>query len=673
MAEEESVIQLDETYFARYVRIISAADSEPLSFSMFKVFATDAEDLAAGCEVSTDSAPVSGHREYLAVDGDDTTYWKPDGEGRRIDIALDNCDYIEGIRVVWADGGEHSYTIEYSTDGSSWTQAYTGTDTIKDLKIIKAGYVRFTNNSAAGTASVSLYGSGEIPAKELGRIGVIKSSDGLPEQLEIEGEIQSVKWDSSIRELEEFENVTVYGETQSGEYVCAEFEIIPDGLTYFADCNNSSAVLDEYMSVSDTLINTVPDKRFDDSSADQSEWGIVSETSEYGGASSSIVSEGDKYRTGYWTNGKMSYSFKLSAGSYRVTAGFYEFWAGNSGRTIGVEVTDESGKSIGSSQAELNGKYAEGTTDMIREKDKTDIYIDLESDQLITVTISKISGNNPNLSWIAVAEADESKIKPEYWNHIEDSLNGIENDNSIVLYKFSNDSDGGVHTYDGDVLTISDDGSGENTCYAVTAVINNIEPNTVYEISFKEKTEITSLSNTSHGFYLNADTRLSSVGSTDISKMDTAENRNSGTFARVHHAEVSDQDWEEQRFTWKSGNGLKDGYDTYAAFFHFTMRSMTGSISIKDIVIKKQGTDIPVITSPVINGGELGSVFIALPEETDTAVVYAVERVDGVITGLKAVETAGGKCFINMPIGDRGLTLMVWDKEQKPLCEVMEI
>lgn len=673
-AEEESIIQLDEPYFARYMRIISASDTEPLSFSMFKVFATESEDFAAGCEVTTDSSPVSGHREYLAVDGDDATYWQPDGEGRYIDIALNGCDYIEGVRVVWADGGEHSYTIMYSSDGNSWYEAASGTDLVQNVKIIKASYVRFINNSSAGTASVSLYGSGVIPAKDLGRGGVIKTSDGLPQQMEVDGIMQTVKWKSSIKELEEYEPVMVYGETEGGEYVCAEFEIIPDGLMYFADCNNNDTVLNEYKAVSDTIINTVPDKRFEDDSQDKGEWGIVSNTSEYGGASSALVSEGDKYRTGYWTNGKMSYSFKLSAGCYRVTASFYEFWVGNSGRTINVSITDENGKNIGSDQAELNGKYADGTTTMIREQDKTDVYIDLDSEQLVTVTISKISGNNPNLSWIAIAETDETKIKPEYWNHIEDGLNGSENDNAVVLYKFSNDSDGGMHSYDGEVLTISDDGSGVNACYAVTAVINNIEPNTVYEISFKEKTEIKSISNPNHGFYLNADTRLGVSGSADISKMTTAENRKSGTFAKVHQSEVSDGDWEKQSFTWTSGSGLKDGYDTYAAFFHFTMRSMTGSISIKDIVIKKQGTDIPVITNPVTNNGVLKSAIITLPDNEKRAMVYAVSRnSEGELTGIKAVETDGGKCLIDVPVGDSGLTLMVWNEEQKPLCEAMKL
>ncbi|MGN0243257.1 MAG: dockerin type I domain-containing protein [Lachnospiraceae bacterium] len=178
-----------------------------------------------------------------------------------------------------------------------------------------------------------------------------------------------------------------------------------------------------------------------------------------------------------------------------------------------------------------------------------------------------------------------------YWNTYADAFTGEAEDSGIVWHKFSGDSTAGKYNIENGILTIEDDGSGNNPCYGVAAVIKGIAPNTNYEITFKEKTNFTSVNGT-YGFYINADTHSTTDNDIEIDKWPTAEVRKNGTFARVHQTVVEDTDWEEHTYVWTSGSGLKDGDDIYGAKFIFTLRNAQGSISIKDVVIKQQGVEI---------------------------------------------------------------------------------
>lgn len=134
-----------------------------------------------------------------------------------------------------------------------------------------------------------------------------------------------------------------------------------------------------------------------------------------------------------------------------------------------------------------------------------------------------------------------------------------------------------------------------------------------------------------------------------MDNLPVAEIRNSGTFARIHQSVCSDSDWEEQSFVWRSGSGLKDGSSLYAAKIIFMLRSMQGEIQIKDLVITKQGTEVPVDppaeTSIVIDNvtadGETLKANISVENpsaETESGTLLAaVYDSKGICTGISIV------------------------------------
>ncbi|MGN0163071.1 MAG: discoidin domain-containing protein, partial [Candidatus Ornithomonoglobus sp.] len=180
-------------------------------------------------------------------------------------------------------------------------------------------------------------------------------------------------------------------------------------------------------------------------------------------------------------------------------------------------------------------------------------------------------------------------VPPTRWEGYADSFNGKKSDNAIVWKKFSNNSDGGSWELDADgVLTMSSnaDAAPAEVCYGVTAVIKNIKPETKYYITFKEKSNLTEVTNTAHGLYLKPDTMSTTAAQTDASTITHAVTTRNNNNISLHSAACADGDWEERTITWTSGTGITtEGDDSYAAKLEFTLRSAVGSVQIKDLII----------------------------------------------------------------------------------------
>lgn len=117
--------------------------------------------------------------------------------------------------------------------------------------------------------------------------------------------------------------------------------------------------------------------------------------------------------------------------------------------------------------------------------------------------------------------------------------------------------------------------------------MKNIKPNTKYYITFKEKTELTEVTNPAHGLYLKPDTASTVSDVTDAAQVTHAAlTRNNGNIG-IHQEACADTDWEERTIEWTSGSGIDTdkfpGDDVLAAKLEFTFMSALGTVQIKDL------------------------------------------------------------------------------------------
>ncbi len=195
--------------------------------------------------------------------------------------------------------------------------------------------------------------------------------------------------------------------------------------------------------------------------------------------------------------------------------------------------------------------------------------------------------------------------KVKMWSgYRENTFTGEAIDYSIVWKVTSNPNDrkGASHTVDteNNIVTITS-GSGAdagNTLYGISASIKNIQPNTKYTLTFKEKTNMTDFLN--NGLYLNAVTLATNTTNTDPDATKDVTSLKSGKIATFHNALTNDTDWCERTVTYVSGEGLPEGYDTLQAKFTFMFRGITGTAQIKDLKISGAAAPEPTPTpSPV--------------------------------------------------------------------------
>ena len=252
-----------------------------------------------------------------------------------------------------------------------------------------------------GTLPLGLGGMAYAEEYNVGPIYTTPSL-GLPETVEIDGAATEVNWNLSIDEYEVYEDATVTGTINNGaDTVTAAVSVYPDNMRYFVDCNDSDdSVFEGVKSVSSGLINAVGDQ-----TTVTDGWGLASESAAYGKPSDNTITVGDKYKTGWYATAgnSIEYQFTLPAGSYSLTAGFYEFWNGNRPRYMSVTVTDAEDVPLGETATAYLDTSA--TAELEVSQVKTSVDFELTEEQLITVTIGKAeSDQDPVLSWIGIAE-----------------------------------------------------------------------------------------------------------------------------------------------------------------------------------------------------------------------------------------------------------------------------
>jgi hypothetical protein len=146
----------------RFLRMTSAADTIPMSFTQFGVFGKNSTDLALVQPVVSDAVTPAADQPLYAVDNDADTAWVPDAPGRYIQVDMGSHQNIFGFHFVWPADTAHAYTVLTSVDGSVWTkrldaQTTGGSDVVSQC-IPDVRYVRFVDKTGLGLASFEIYG-----------------------------------------------------------------------------------------------------------------------------------------------------------------------------------------------------------------------------------------------------------------------------------------------------------------------------------------------------------------------------------------------------------------------------------------------------------------------------------------------------------------------------------
>lgn len=193
-----------------------------------------------------------------------------------------------------------------------------------------------------------------------------------------------------------------------------------------------------------------------------------------------------------------------------------------------------------------------------------------------------------DLSTLTLTADDENSRR--VWNtYRENTFTGQVPDYSIAwkITNNTNDRKGASHIVDTEnsIMTItSNEGAAPgDVLYGVTAAIKNIQPNTKYTLTFKEKTNMTDYKD--NGVYINAITVATNSTSTDPDATKDTEILNSGKLKDLHKELTDDQDWCVRTVEYISGSGLPSGYDSLEAKFTFMLRGCTGVLQIKDLEI----------------------------------------------------------------------------------------
>ena len=214
-----------------------------------------------------------------------------------------------------------------------------------------------------------------------------------------------------------------------------------------------------------------------------------------------------------------------------------------------------------------------------------------------------------DLATLTLTFADENSRR--VWDTYRENTFTGENPDYSIAWKITNnanDRKGASHTVDTEnrVMTITSsegaetalDGDNNAVLYGVTAAIKNVQPNTKYTLTFKEKTNMTK--HVSNGVYINAITLATMANSTDPDATKDTDVLNSGKLADLHTSLTDDEDWCERTVEYVSGSGLPDGYDSYEVKFTFMLRGCTGAVQIKDLTITGAAAPEPTPTpSPV--------------------------------------------------------------------------
>ena len=234
---------------------------------------------------------------------------------------------------------------------------------------------------------------------EVASVSELKSS--LPSSLEIKyaGETETqtvdVKWNVDIEDSF-IADVSITGSLSIDRSIVHNVQIYDKRIMYFFDCAAESFGAGEYyVNLKHALGASLKNVNADQSYIKGKQAGY---SSSLGGTDDNVdisVKNGggnDIWEHGYWAHGgkTINYSFELPAGTYYVNEGFYEWW--NTQRNMKILVSADG--------TQIEGKsFTLGRADT---RNQQSVKFKLSTNQVVTVAVSKGSGADPVLSWVAI-------------------------------------------------------------------------------------------------------------------------------------------------------------------------------------------------------------------------------------------------------------------------------
>lgn len=237
----------------------------------------------------------------------------------------------------------------------------------------------------------------------------------LPEVVEVlsKGEVveDNVIWELvSTKELSILGNqVTIKGRLEkTKKEIETTITVISKKLVYYVDAGNQSSESFEILKKNARMLkNEVPDQAYNET------WGYIGvEGTEFGIRNTEGT---DRYETGLFSKSgnDIVYKMQLEEGTYRMTAGFMEWWNQPRHMDITVEYTDKEGKTIETVIAENVGwNQVSGNVPESEKRKAIEGEFTIPIDTDITIHIKKhASSQDPVLSFFGLELLQSSTIR----------------------------------------------------------------------------------------------------------------------------------------------------------------------------------------------------------------------------------------------------------------------
>lgn len=312
-------------------------------------------------------------------------------------VSKEEGQYMEDQKIELSNTANGA-NIYYTLDGSDPTEQstlYTGpiTLTLGQTTLKAVAYADGMEPSGVVTKKFNIIDPNAIVSVTSPTEFAITSDEGaagLPTTLEAVNALGQtvtvpVTWNTSGLTFSPYTSVKVTGELH-GYSVNATVNVVNPGVVYLIS-GGSKGVSSFHASVKakmgEQLVNDVSDQAFD------GKWG-------YSGVIGTDIgyhTANGLYESGWYAYGNKSidYDIYLESGSYSLISGYKEWWTATRGMTFSAK--DEAGTVLASKAFTIN----KNTT-----ADQEKIEFTLNQAQVVRISVSKMSGSDPVLAWLAV-------------------------------------------------------------------------------------------------------------------------------------------------------------------------------------------------------------------------------------------------------------------------------
>lgn len=274
-----------------------------------------------------------------------------------------------------------------------------------------------------------------------------------------------VSWNTAGLTFSPYTSMRVTGIMAGGYQVNATVDVINANLTYFI--SGGSIGVSSFFTAAKTrldgqLVNSVSDQAYD------GQWGYTGKVDTDIGYHTST---NGIYESGWYAYGDKSidYTLHLDPGSYTLISGYKEWWGATRGMSFSAK--NSAGTVLASKNFSINKNTA---------ADQEEIGFTLEKADNVQISVSKVSGSDPVLAWLAVEKkmpvttAVISPSSPDgnlnwYVNPVLLTLDAAETGGTVTGTVYSVDNATTWSTYSGPV-TFHQDGQYSVSYYSTDSL-----------------------------------------------------------------------------------------------------------------------------------------------------------------------------------------------------------